>query len=118
MFINNFIRFKAGIDSLKGKYISFVSYLLKTIDQFLRNRTLQDLVRGELSETFTSLHFTLLYNLYCHDMYNHNNEREHQINEQAYILQFAADTTLIAHDNTNKSMKKLQELTDVTAKPK
>ena len=53
----------------------------------------------------------LLYNIYCHDLYDTNQG----INPHQYILQFADDTALIAHANSLKqTIENLQELMNTT----
>lgn len=57
----------------------------------------------------------LLYNIYCHDIYNHGQEDKDNFDPGQYILQYADDTALVVHDNTTeKATDKLQIFTDKT----
>lgn len=112
---------KKAFDSLWHRGLLYKLYILKVPSkfiricrQFLENRRLSVKINNNTSDYFYpqqgtpqgSPLSTLLFNIYCYDIATN-------INRDKYILQFADDTTLIAH---NKSLKvciqNLQSLVD------
>lgn len=98
-------------------------YLIFTIKNLLSDRQLEIRINDTHSTPFTpkqglpqgSPLSPLLYNIYCHDMYNHNIRVKNHVDKTNYILQYADDTALIAHGkNTKQATERLQLLTDRT----
>lgn len=99
-------------------------YLLYTIRNLLNDNLLEIRINDTLSFPFSpeqglpqgSPLSPLLYNIYCHDIYNHNQKDELTFdNSGQYLLQYADDTALIVHDKTTKNAtSKLQLLTNKT----
>lgn len=98
-------------------------YLIKIIEGFLKERQLQIKINSSLSNTFTpekglpqgSPLSPILYNIFCHDMYNYDFNDKHYINPKQYIFQFCDDTTLVTHNTTLKNtIEKLQQLSNKT----
>ena len=98
----------------KLNYLGTPHYLTKIILSFLNQRTLQVKINNTLSYSFIpqqgvpqgSPLSPLLYNFFSYDIFK-------LTNLNAYILQFADDTCLIAHNkNRNKMLEQLQALTN------
>ena len=90
------------------------------VKNFLENRKLRVKINNILSEKFTpqqggSPLSPLLYNLYCHGVYNFNKNNQQHFNPQSYMLQFADDTTLVAHGKSlTETFQKLRTLVNDT----
>ena len=93
----------------KLAYLNCPKYLVYMIKMYLKERTLQIKIDTSYSKTFKmqqglpqgSPLSPLLYNIYCHDIYNHENDLAH-FNPNLYILQYADDTVLISHNRNLK----------------
>lgn len=97
-------------------------YLLTVIRDFLNNRQISVKVNNEVSKNFSlekglpqgSPLSPILFNILCHDIYNHTYIDKNTFDIHAYILQFADDTTLVAHGRTRAECQ--QRLTILTNK--
>lgn len=110
-----FLDINKAFDSVWHKGILYKLYLLKCprhlillVDSFLRNRELQVRINTSYSNKFPqeqgvpqgSPLSPLLYNIYCHDIYDYSHNTPDDFNKDAYILQYADDTVLVAHGKT------------------
>lgn len=102
--------------------INCPKYMLFLINDYLCDRTVQVRINDNLSQNITiqqgvpqgSPLSPLLYNIYCHDIYNFNLETEY-LNLNLYILQYADDTALVSHNkNIYRTVEALQQLMDRT----
>lgn len=93
-------------------------YLIYIVISFLTQRMLRVKVQEKISNEFTTQQgipqgsplSPFLYNVYCYDIYH---EDPLHFSKDKYILQYADDTTLVAHDNNmTGTIEKLQELSD------
>lgn len=100
-------------------------YLLHIIKNLITDRTLQIRLNDTLSSSFPqeqglpqgSPLSPILYNIYCHDIYQQDHTNPDYIDLSSYILQYADDTVLVTHDkNRHKTINKLQQLLDTTMK--
>lgn len=98
-------------------------YLVFLINSFLSRRKLRVKILNAYSDEFTpeqglpqgSPLSPILYNIYCSDIYNSQYEDPEHFSHKGYILQFADDTALIAHNKTfHKVAENLQTLTNAT----
>lgn len=98
------------------------TYLIHLTKAFLTDRKLKIKINNHLSHEFSPLQgipqgsplSPILYNIYCHDIYNHLKTHDF-FDPNSYILQYADDTALISHNTTLQStIGQLQALTDNT----
>ena len=106
----------------KMTHMNCPRYLVHMIKTYLKERTLQIRIGTSYSKIFKmqqglpqgSPLSPLLYNIYCSDIYNYENDLAH-FNPNSYILQYADDTVLISHNSTlKKTVEELQSLMDKT----
>ena len=57
---------------------------------------------------------SILYNIYCYDIYHHAQENKEHFSFEVYMFQFADDNTLISHDKLETIMANLQNLINTT----
>ena len=97
--------------------------LIHLIESFLTDRRLQIKVGSSYSRKFYQTQgipqgsplAPFLYNVYCYDIYNLGQNSPAVFYKERYILQYADDTTLIAHGKTlQETISKLQLLLDKT----
>jgi hypothetical protein len=98
-------------------------YLVSIVKNYLEDRTLSVRINNHVSEEFKpeqgvprgSPLAPILYNIYCHDIYNFRHKEGNYLNSQLYILQYADDTVLISHSNnlvnTTEQLESLVEPT-------
>ena len=98
------------------------NYLIRIVIEFLTNRKMKVKISNQKSEEFTQTQGVpqgsplspLLYNIFCHDIYNHNNA-QHYFDNKSYILQFADDTAIISHGKTlSSTIEQLQTRLNAT----
>lgn len=103
----------------KLKKLDIPDYLIHLIKTFLDSRKLRIKINNAMSDEFTadqgvpqgSPLSPLLFNIYCYDIFTPTDQ---PINT-GYMLQYADDTALVAHDNTlRKTVAKIQILCDDT----
>lgn len=121
-----FLDIKKAFDSVwhkgllyKLKQIEVPDQLVHLLKDFLRQRNIQVKINNAFSEEFTaeqgvpqgSSLSPLLYNVYCSDIYYH----EGTPNQHSYLLQYADDTALIAHEKSiNSTNEKIQTMMNDT----